>query len=130
MSENQNIRPFDQLMIDHGYLYISLYESTGDQFFYQLASSASMLESCSVIYNVLIRTKIAVPIEELTTEEKLQLYQEAKQISPALSSKDHLKGVCKAIHVLSSLVNYNDRAAIDRVKVFIKEHPIKAVNTI
>jgi hypothetical protein len=92
---------------DNGFL--SLAESLKKEFFKNdtdtflgwIANTTIMLDCYLRIYEVLVKRKLIVAIEDLTLDERKQLWEEAKRLSGAESKEKAIK-ISKAIHTLGT----------------------------
>ena len=80
------------------------YEQETDSYFKMVSDCESILGCFVEMYGIMVKEKRITPIENLSADEKNQLWMEAKRIAGDGCSKEHAIRLSKALHFLGTLI--------------------------
>ena len=80
------------------------FEQETDAYFKMVSDCAAVLGCFLVMYGIMVKEKRITRIEDLTDDEKSQLWNESKRIAGDGCSKEHAIKLSKALHFLGTLI--------------------------
>ena len=82
----------------------AFFNTDTDEYFKMVSDYPSLLECFVQMYGIMVKENRITPIERLSADEKLQLWNEAKRIAGETSTKEHCIRLSKALHFLGTLI--------------------------
>lgn len=98
---------YEEGMLDLAAKYVKELQEKGEVFLELVGGKTSVRSVLVVVYQILVNKKVCPRLEDMETDDKRELWNEARRICPT-GSKEDLISVCKALHGFGVFIQVKD----------------------